>query len=642
MPTRNSICLLTLSAALTFTPGRISAQEPAPEPDSASFQNCTYQAAPDAWDARDKHIRAAAYERALRFARTAAKSREAQAPRTVHPSELPRRNFIDEEIFARLESGGVLAAPLSTDEEFLRRITLDLTGRIPSAAEIREFLADSSPNKRSAAIDRLLYSPEFIDKWAMWLGDLLGNARINSNRNLNIEGRNRWHDWIRSSLAHQKSFREIAWESVAWSGNNYDYEGAPVNFIVRSFHPMGPAQDTYDMILVRTATAFLGMAHYDCLLCHDGAGHLNAISVWGAKAKREEAQRMSAHFSRVVMNRYNTADRADFYFDSYSIVDNNAAGYVLNTTSGNRPNRVSPDPRRPVVLTPVYRDGRGASGNWRVAFADAMVADPMFARNFANRLWKAMFNLALAEPVDALDPARLDPNAEPPRGWTHQASHPALLERLAQYARDNDFNLRETLRFIAESAAYQLSSRYDGEWNTTNVSLFARHIPRRLEGEEVHDAILKATGTSVRYTIEGWGDQISWAMQVPEPTEPRTNGIVNFLNSFNRGNRDTQQRTQAGSILMWLNLMNNAFVNDRVRLAGANGSPYLAALARNTNYEQVVEEMFLTFLSRRPSEYEKNVALNRFAAATTPAARNTLVEDLAWALINKVDFLFSY
>jgi hypothetical protein len=613
------------------------------ETDASSSQNCTYQADPDAWDARAQRVRAGLYERALNFSRKTGAVRGCTAARAVSPADLPRRNFIDDEIFARLEREGVPAAPLSSDEEFLRRVTLDLTGRIPSPAEIRDFLASSDPGKRSAAIDRLLYSSEFIDKWTLWLGDLLGNARVNSNRNINVEGRNRWHDWIRSSIAHGKSFRDIAWESVAWSGNNYDYEGAPANFIVRSFHPMGPAQDTYDMILVRTATAFLGMAHYDCLLCHDGAGHLNALSVWGTQAKRLQAQQMAAHFSRVVMTRYNSADRADFYFDSYTVSDSNAAGYTLNTSSGNRPNRVSADPRRPTVLTPVYRDGTAASGNWRASFANSLAADPMFARNFVNRLWKAMFNLALAEPVDALDPARLDPAIQPPPGWSHQASHPALLEKLASFARDNDFNLRETLRLIAESSAYQLSSSYDGEWNVQTVSLFPRRIPRRLEGEEVHDAILKATGSTVRYTIDGWADPVTWAIQVPEPTEPRSNASINnFLNSFNRGNRDNAQRSQSGSILLSLNLMNHAFVNDRVRLTGASASPFLASIARLANPEQIIDEMFLAFLSRFPSEYEKAAALRRFAAASTTQARNTLIEDLAWALVNKTDFLFSY
>jgi hypothetical protein len=275
-----------------------------------------------------------------------------------------------------------------------------------------------------------------------------------------------------------------------------------------------------------------------------------------------------------------------------------------------------------------------------------MTADPMFARNFANRLWKAMFNLALAEPLDGLDPARLDPKVTPPGTWTHQASHPVLLEKLAQAARDNDFNLRETLRLIVSSTAYQLSSSYDGEWDMTKASLFARHIPRRLEPEEIHDALVKASGVKASYTIGGWANPAEWAMQLPEPVEPRSNGTVaGFLNSFTRGNRDTLQRSQSGSILMWLNMMNSSVVTDRTRVQDAQGrySPYLLQMTREANSALVVEEMFLTYLSRMPTEYEKGVALKALAKATTPQyTRAMAIEDLAWALANKVDFLFSY
>jgi hypothetical protein len=618
-------------------------QETPPEP---SGSNCSFVAAPDEFLSRESRARRDAYERTLAFTRYAGK-RSTRAL-SVDPSAIPVKSFIDEEIFRRLSAEGVPSSALSSDEEFLRRVMLDLTGRIPAAAEIREFAANESPDKREALIDRLLHSPEFVDKWTMWLGDLLQNAATASNRSQQIEGRNRLHEWIKLSIDGQKSFRDIAHQVITATGNNYDAPTAPSNFVLRGFAPMGPAQDTADLLLVRSASMFLGLSHYDCLLCHNGKYHLDAVNAWASKVTRYEAWQMASHFTRVQMAGV-TNDRANYYFNSIMTTERTAGTYDLNTTSGNRPRRdpVTIDGRRIVNVTPTYRDGKAASGgNWRESFARSMVADPMFARNFANRLWKAMFNLALAEPVDGLDPARLDPTVEPPAGWTHQASHPLLLEKLAQAARDRDYDLRETLRLIVSSSAYQLSSTYDGPWDMTKAALFARHIPRRLEPEEVHDALVKASGVKASYSIGGWSEPVQWAMQLPEPVEPRSNGTVaTFLNSFTRGNRDTLQRSQNGSILMWLNMMNSSVVTDRTRVQDAQGrySPYLAQLARITNNEQVVEDIFLTYLSRRPTEYEKAVALKTLQKATTAQfTRAMAVEDLAWSLANKVDFLFSY
>lgn len=639
--------VLALVACVGPVP-RAFAQDPVEaaeqQPLSASGENCSFIAAPEKVLSRADRIRREAYDRTLAFAKAMPKSVAVRA--AVSAADLPRRSFIDEEIFRKLEADGMAPATLASDEEFYRRIKLDLTGRIPTAAEIRAFVADANPAKRDDVIDKLLYSPEFVDKWTVWLGDLLQNSMTAANRNQNQEGRNRFHEYIKDAIDSGKSWREIAYQLVTATGNNYDRDTAGVNFMLRGFAPMGPAQDTYDLVTVRAATMFLGLGHYDCLLCHNGRGHLDAVSAWGAKTLRVDAQRMSSHFARISLSTYPGRDTADYYLNSTIVLDRTTGSYTLNTTYGNRPNRVAANINGVAVtnLTPLYRDGTAPGGDWRDSFAQKLTTDPMFARNYANRLWKAMFNLALAEPVDNLDPDRLNPNVPPPSGWEYQASHPVLLEKLAQAARDNDFNLRETLRLMVQSTAYQLSSRYDGDWDLTKVSTFARHLPRRLEAEEAHDAITKATGLLPAYSVGGWVEKVNWAMQLPEPTEPRSDGTANgFMNSFSRGNRDTQPRSTSGSVLMWLNMMNSTVVTNRVKATGTTASPYLAELAKNKVDEAVVQDLFLTFLSRSPSEYEKAVALKTLGkSGTATYTRAAAVEDLAWALINKTDFLFSY
>ncbi len=598
--------------------------------------DCTFRADPDAFMLAQGRAWEAVSRRAVAFSRLLPRQAGAQP---VAAGQIPRRNFIDDEIFGQLAALNVPSAQLSGDEEFLRRVSLDLAGRIPTAAEIHAFLADRAPDKRDRAIDRLIASPEFTDKWTMWLGDLLQNTLSSSNVNRQVDGRNAFHNWIRGAIADNKPLRDIAYEVVTATGRNFEYEGAAANWPVGATAPGGPIQDTYDAMLYRTAGTFLGLAHYDCLLCHNGRGHLDQISLWGGAITRLEAQRMAAFFSRLRMTRQ--GDPAQPFYNSHLVSDAVAGTYDLNTNYGNRPNRVAPVVQgRPLVnVTPEYRATGAAPPDiyWRAAFAENMLRDPMFARNLANRLWKQMFNLGLVDPVDTLDPARLDPSNPPPPPWSLQATHPALLEKLAQEMTRTYFNLRYFLGLLVRSSAYQLSSRYDGEWKLEYVPLFARRYPRRLEGEEIHDAIVRASGVDAKYSVAFWPDPVEWAIQLPEPVEPRSNAAAaNFMNAFLRGNRDTQPRSQAGSILQQLNLMNDPFVVNRIKKLA---SPTIAAVTRLPTHEAMVEELFLRFLSRRPTDYERTRAVAYLAK--TPA-HDAAVEDLAWSLINKVDFLFSY
>jgi hypothetical protein len=564
------------------------------------------------------------------------------ASRTVSAGNHPVRNLVDAEIFDRLAKENVPAAAMSTDQEFVRRIYLDLTGRIPSAAEAREFLENASANKRDALIEKLLYSEEFTDKWTMWMGDWLRNTLQSSNVNRQARGRNAFYNYIRASVAMDKSLKDVAYEVITARGNNY--ETGPANFVRGWATPNGPIQDTYDTSFSQSASIFLGLGYYDCLLCHNGRGHLDDLSLWGKISTRTQAQLMAAFFSRQqVAGRPGNAPACEawqsctgqFFNGSVDITDRVAGGYDLNTTFGNRPNRVAIGSTR--QLTPEYA-GTGAKPRtiyWREDFAEYIAQDPMFARNVANRLWREIFNLGLVDPPDTLDPARLDPD-NPPEGWSLQATHPQLLEKLAKFARESNFQIRPMIRLLVESSAYQLSSRYEGTWSPALVPLFTRHYARRLEGEEVHDAIVKATEVPTPYTIQFVDTPVQWAMQLPEPVEPRSNGAnLNFLNTFFRGNRDTQPRRQSGSIQQQLGLMNDAFVTNRLRMSA---SPKLRAVRELTN-EAAIDELFLTFLTRTPSEYEKQQALKFLSAARN---RDQAIEDLAWVCINKVEFLFSY
>lgn len=620
-------------------------------------QGCTFRADPAEFLHAQSRTRTAIHRRTKMLGDARFASAEVPAA-----DGLPvRRNFIDHEIFGKLEASRIASARLSTDEEFVRRVFLDITGRIPSSRDVREFVASPAGDKRDRLIETLITSAEFNDKWAVWFEDLVGMTEIVSTaiRQPRVEGRNSFDRWIREQMRHNRPLTEIASKTLTAGGNNYFQENGPANFAILGSAAMGPVQDTYDMMLVKSTTAYLGLGHYDCLLCHSGRNHLEQLTVWGARGTRSDAQRMAAHFSRTRLNNVvpNTEQYMNVLFGSTDVVDVDAGNYALNTTFGNRPNRTPVGVER--NLTPEYRDGTRATGNWRQAFADKLVADPLFGVNFANRLWKEFFGMGLVDPVDTLDPDRLDPGKPPAAPWGLQPTHPALLQQLAAFFVQNGTNLRELIKTIAQSSAYQLSSRYDGEWKVDSVPLFARHYPRRLMAEEVHDAIVKATGVMPQYswllvnnqTVERGTPEVSlprsgavpWAMQLPDTTEPRflndtrTGNVVTFLNAFLRGNRDTARRAGTGSILQQLSLMNdNTVVLPKIRMAN---SPTLKELAKIADSGELVDELWLTFLSRMPTAAEREKAVNHLRKT---ASRNPAIEDLAWAAINKVDFLFSY
>ncbi len=600
----------------------------------ASAADCTYRLNPDLFRGAHQRSVSATYERTLQAAKLLP-----GAKASALASEAPPRSFIDEEIFGKLAAANVPSASLATDEEFLRRVTLDLTGRLPAPSDIRAFLADDSTTKRDAVIDRLLASPAFNDRWTIWLGDLLENASFPALFDRREEGVTAYQSYLKNFMARGSGFRDLAFELVTGSGNHFDASAGAANFPITGKTNMGPSQDTYDNMLVKSSTMFLGMSQYDCLLCHNGRGHLDQVNLWGAGKTRLEAQRMAAFFSRLNMPSRNVPTN-DFYHYSYDISDKTTGTYDLNTNNGNRPNRTPVGDVK--SLTPVFREtgDMPADANWRKSFANSVWRDPMFSRNFANRLWREMFGMGLAEPFDMLDPDRLDPANPPPAPWTLQATHPVLLEKLAGSFSNSDFNLRSFLRLLVQSNAYQMSSRYDGPWTLDSVPLFARHYPRRLMAEEIHDALVLATGIPGSYRIKNWTNPVTLAMQLPEPAEPRSDGnTASFLNSFLRGNRDSQPRTQNLSILQRLNIMNDAFVLNRLKIPG---SPVLQTIAKMPDDAAVVDEVFLLFLARMPRDAEKQNALTYLGKAQNTADRNGLIEDLAWVCVSKAEFLFSY
>jgi hypothetical protein len=499
----------------------------------------------------------------------------------------------------------------------------------------------------------------------MYFGDLYLNTSNRPSTSLNRfpSGRNAFYQWIKDSLTKGKPYNQMATELIAASTDN-TYNDGPSNFLVGSVVTMGPTQDIMDQMASSTFDTFLGMTHVNCLLCHNGRGHLDSINLWATNTTRYQAWQLASYMSRTSTARtpVDPSNNNIYYWSLLNNQRNFTTDYTLNTLTGNRPARVAPNgckAGQPCYTVPPQYILNGTSPkpgeDYRAALARSITGDVQFARATVNYLWAYFFGRGIVDPPNTFDPARLDPDNPPPDPWTLQPSNARLLNALAQHLIDSNFNLKALMREIVNSDTYQLSSRYPGQWSAAWEPYFARKYVRRLWGEEIIDGVVQSTGSypcatitsgacSVPgYTVTGWTElnmgRPSFAMRFPDVigTEGTTNA---FLDSFMRGNRDDQPRRSDGSILQALNLMNASLIESKFALTGATASPLMVASVALNNTD-AVNKLFLTILSRYPSAAEMSTAVGSLPTATG-TARNNAIQDLAWSLYNKVDFVFNY
>jgi uncharacterized protein DUF1549/uncharacterized protein DUF1553 len=560
----------------------------------------------------------------------------------------PQPDSIDSYLWVDMQANGVQPADKTTDWEFIRRVTLDLTGRIPTPARVLSFVADSAPDKRARLIEELLSSPQWVDKWTMYFGDLYKSTDFRPSTSLRRfpQGRNAFYQWIHDSLAGNKPYDQMATQLITARGEN-SYQQGELNWMLNGYITGGPAQDITDSQATNVAETFLGISHMNCLLCHNGRGHLDALTVWGASTTRAQAWQFASFLSRtsIATVRFDPTNNNVYY---WSVADNVNHDYQLGTTTGNRPARAplpTCAPGKTCYVAPAYiftGDTPKAGENYRAALARLITGDFQFARASVNYIWAQFFGRGIVDPPNQFDPARLDPDNPPPDPWTLQPSNPRLLNALAQHFIDHRYDLKALMREIANTDAYQLSSRYNGAWNPAWEPLFARKFVRRLWGEEIHDAVAQSSGVMPAYKIANFSDQgfgtIAFAMQMPDVVNMPGGAMTPFLDSFLRGDRDANERRGEGSVQQALNLMNDPFLAAHIGPAGANGNQLITRNLTGPN-DQLVQALYLGILSRYPTDSEMSTALAAFESGSNKAS---VAQNLTWALYNKVDFVFNY
>ncbi|MCW5983073.1 MAG: DUF1549 domain-containing protein [Bryobacteraceae bacterium] len=552
----------------------------------------------------------------------------ARLPEGERIAGAPRRNFVDEHIFGRMERDGVRPAPVSTDYEFLRRVSLDLTGRIPSAGEVREFAADRDAGKREKLIDRLLKSEAFVDKWAYFFMDLFrANGKMGRGQNL-------FHYWMKENLRVDRPYDEVARAIIGASAKS-NHVVAAANVIARE-HVQGKAQpddgedlgmvqqlDTHDELAILYGKTFLGV-NLSCISCHDGRGRLEKVNVWLSKRKRTEFYQFAGFLGR---SRYLMYWEDGKPQSGEFLIDDGNPGYDSRGASMIRVPRFGGAASPAFILT---GEAPRAVVEPREEMGRMLTAHPQFARAAANMFWWRLMGRGIVEPYDEFDLDRQDPDRVP-ASWQLQPTHPELLDELAGYFRDNNHRIRQLLRLICGSSAYQLSARYEGEWKDRYTDYFARKFVRLLSAEELHDAITTATGVPGRFKYGN--TEVAMSMQLSGPSGGGE--LKYFMQTFGQSNRNNPPKALSGSPLQPLLLMQSPVVNERVLAAG--DSRVRRLLDSYSDDGELVEQMFLGTISRLPTEAERETAMAALRGSRVEGAQN-----LQWALLNLTEFFYNY
>lgn len=550
---------------------------------------------------------------------------------------LPRNNFIDDYIVGKIEADGIPHSDVCTDEEFIRRAYLDLTGRVPPANAVLDFLANPSATKRAELVDALLDTEEYVDRWTMRFGDMLENA-LNSPANpLLFDGRTIYYDKIKDFVQNNLPYNQFVTELLTAEGDSF--VTPEVNFFGRSWENMANRCDVIDNTVIQAGQRFLGIPIL-CVSCHNGAGHLDRTNLYLVSKTRRDFWGVGAFLSQANYTRPNAGLGVKYIFEFSTYAAE--AGYRNNSpgcSGGVRPART---PATQVTMANYFFTGEQPEDgqNRRSELARILTSDRQFARATVNYLWKELLGMGIVDPPDAFDLARMDPDNPPPAPWTVQPTHPDLLERLATEFIARNYNIKDMLRLIANSTAYQLSANFPGTFEADYAFYFARHFAKRMTAEQLLDSVYLATGLNDTLTIRDTPathnmGTVQWAMKMPDPTEPTQANIRDLLNTFLRGTRDDRVREPEGSMLQAMALLNNNLIVNKIRSTTAGSLVRTLLNEPGLTDGDLVDRLFIATLSRYPTAEERTKALDMLSQNRSLGAEN-----LHLALFNKLDFLF--
>jgi len=514
-------------------------------------------------------------------------------------AQLPRANFIDNDVAAQLASLGLDAAVRCSDSEFLRRSALDTTGTLPTEEQVTAFLADTAPDKRSRWIDSLLETPEYVDYWAYRWSDLL---MLNSNL-LRADGIKAYYTWIRGHVQKNTPWDQFTREIITARGEAL--ENGATNYYAINQDPEGMTENA--------CQAFMGLS-IGCAKCHN-----HPLEKW----TNDQYYAMANMFARV---------RAKGWGGDPRNGDSLRTLLVLDRGDLIQPSKGRPQLPAPLDASPLDID---STADRREVLADWLTSpeNPYFTRAIVNRIWAAYLGIGI---VNAVDDLRL----------SNPASNPALMKSLCDHLVANKYDLKELMRVILNSETYQCSSSTT-EGNRNDKKYFSHYYPKRLMAEVIHDAIASVSSVPTVF------DKVAFLGGDKTPTKFYQKGTraiqlfdssvdSNFLKTFGRNQRRITcecERSDESSIIQVLNLNNGNMLNDKLAEKGSVVDQLMAL--HSNDYGALVKSAYARCLSRYPTQTEQERLVTELTEANEDE-RRLVVEDLMWSLITSREFLFNH
>lgn len=502
-----------------------------------------------------------------------------------------RTNVIDDLVLAKLQALNLAPSPRCTDGEFLRRAYLDTIGVLPTAEEVREFLDNPDSSKRAAVVEQLLARPEFVDYWTYQWCDLL----LVSGNKLRPQAIDAFYGWLRQRVESNTPWDELVTGVILAKGSAL--ENGAANFY--SLH-----QDPQEMSET-VSMAFLGMS-INCARCHD-----HPLEKW----TNDDYYGMVSLFARVRGKGWGGDRRGG---------DGNRVIFLADYGEVIQPRTGKPQPPRPL-------DGERLSfddpHDRRVHLAKWLTSpdNPYFSRAIVNRIWANFFGIGL---VDKVDDLRL----------TNPASNERLLSFLATDLAQNRYDLKSLMRKILLSETYQRSSVTLAA-NAADERFHARFYPRRLKAEVLLDAVSQVTGVPTPFKDANANKDLplgTRALQLHDTTIASY-----FLETFGRPERIltcTCERTDEPSMTQVLHLANGKTLLEKLE---ASDGRIARHLADNAPPERIVEDLYLSALTRLPTAQERS-ALSAAISAAPPEEKRPVIEDIYWSVLTSREFLFQH
>lgn len=511
----------------------------------------------------------------------------ATVPLGADTSNLPAPiNLVDSAVFNKLKLLGIPASDHADDATFLRRVSLDIAGAVPSDDQVRSFLASTDADKRNKLIDKLLDSTQYADHFANKWNFILRNKK---SKGEDSAGTHLFHQWIWDSMYENKPYDRFVREIVTASGEPL------MNPAVTWYREVDQVEEQVE----DTAQLFLGI-RIQCARCHH-----HPFEKWS----QNDYYSLAAFYKRVGKKGIpgvagGFRDRQIFHNEGVATASNPRSGASLKPAglgSGE-------------FEIPAEQDPRVRLADWM-----SKPDNPFFARSVVNRYWKHFFNRGIVEPEDDMRE-------------TNPPSNPELLDGLAQRFIKSGFDLKDLVRTICRSRTYQLSS-LPNEYNASDKQNFSRYYPRRLSAEALYDAFHTVTSTSEKFGGMPAGTS---ALQLVDSS----NGPY-FLKVFGMPQGDTAcecERSQDANLAQSLHLLNSKEVQDKISKDGARASKLAAETDRS--HEERLTELYQVVFARNPQPDEMKVATSYIARHKDDP--KVAYEDLLWALINTKEFLFNH